>query len=145
MASAKIESKGDGSESESVVYKVTKAMERKEKGYKGQIAKLQADLAKAQAKSGHTEGEGSQNEPPQATNPHLARDYEKVCVDCGGENPNFKGPPNVFCHSGTCKGRIPMGHVEPSEVKPLEGGGVDLPTIKPCWNCGSDHDAKVEH
>lgn len=141
MASVKVESESKEPDSESVVYKLTKEFSRREKGYKGQIARLQAELGKSGVKTSADGSPGSQTESPQAEKPHLAREHERFCVDCGGENPNFKGSPNVFCGAKGCDGRIPMGHVEPGEVKKLDGGRFEFPNVKACSNCGKDDNA----
>jgi hypothetical protein len=103
-----------------------------------------AELMGKQPTSSQQEPDSSHIESPQAEKPHLARDYEKVCVDCGGENPNFKGKPNVFCGAKGCDGKIPMGYVPPAEMEVLKDGKPhDLPNVGRCFNCGSDHDAIV--
>lgn len=117
------------------------------KGLKGQNARLKKKQggnggvsSTPHQESGVIEGGTSEQGVNQAPISHLARDYEKVCVDCGGENPNFKGAPNVFCNGPECHGRIPMGHVEKEQIVQKEGG-IDLPTIGKCFNCGKDDQA----
>src|SRR5579863_2897811 len=94
-------------------------LQQENKGLKGQNARLKKKQGgnggvsgAQQTNSGENEGGISEPGVNQAPISHLARDYEKVCVDCGGDNPHFKGAPNVFCNGPDCRGRIPMGHVE---------------------------------
>jgi hypothetical protein len=73
---------------------------------------------------------------------HFARDYERFCTNCEDPNPNYRGEPNVFCNSPSCQGkRIPMGHVERSDLRQREDGKIDAPSIQRCYSCGSDEDA----
>lgn len=123
-----------------------KRLQRENKGLKGQnslLRKKQAPENPKQVESGQPESDSSHSEPAQAEPAHLARPWEKVCLDCGGENPNFKGPPNVFCGAKGCDGKIPMGHVELGDIKKLEGGRVEFPGVGKCFNCGKDDSAKL--
>ena len=67
---------------------------------------------------------------------HAMRSWERSCPDCGSPNPEYTKP-DVFCSDcGVPLGNVPAGF----EIK--EGESKDLPSIKPCWNCGSQ-DAKL--
>lgn len=79
---------------------------------------------------------------------HLAHPWERTCSTCGGANEGYKGPANVFCTDPECVASLhgnhyPMGHVEPGEIKKLDDGRVDMPTVKACLNCGKDDSAEV--
>ncbi len=118
------------------------------KGLKGQNARLKkksgglgGQTSVPQPYPGENDTDSSQQGANQAANSHLARSYEKVCVDCGGPNEHFVGAPNVFCNGPECKGRIPMGHIDKEKVVKLPDGREDYPGVGKCFNCGKDDSA----
>lgn len=109
------------------------------------------DLKKAREQSsesdlGQSESNSTDSKPQQVGEIHAAHPWERKCTTCGGDNENFKAPPNVFCHGPKCNGRIPVGSVDVAEVLKLpkdEKGEVDISgMVKPCTNCGT-HDHEV--
>jgi len=151
MISAKSEEKPESLPLVDSLNEELKRLRAENKGLRGQNERYKRKVGSLNAKTGGLVQEQAgiksieaENESNQAEIPHLAREYERKCIDCGGDNPNFKGAPNVFCDGPDCHGRIPMGHVEASDIVKKEGGIVELPTIKkPCFNCGRDDQAKV--
>lgn len=122
--------------------------EKKERGWKGREAKLVNEIAALKSKGVPKVESEVESSPEQATESHLAHPWEKKCSTCGGENPNYTGPPNVFCNAPGCKDELhgkqmPMGHVDLMQIKKDAEGKIDLPDVKPCLNCGSDHDAVI--
>lgn len=75
--------------------------------------------------------------------PHVAPAWMKDCPTCNAPNPNFTGPPNVFCNSDSCQGRIPLGRVTQDQIERLDDGRVDFKGVHACTNCGSNEDAKL--
>ena len=103
-----------------------KQWERKEKGYKGQIARLQAQLngkGSTQAASQPTEAESSptvvETKAPEVPPKHFVHNSDRYCTDCGGSNPEFKD--ETKC-DGCGK---PLGSIK------------GMVSLKACPDCGS--------
>lgn len=124
-------------------------LQRQIKGYKGQIKKLEGQLGSKDSKqveSGADSSDSGESKAAQAAEIHAAHVWERKCTTCGGDNENFKAPPNVFCHGPKCNGKIPVGVVDLAEVSKRTrsaDGQIDITDlVKPCTNCGT-HDFEV--
>lgn len=106
-------------------------LKREIKGYQGQTAKLEAQLAQSQVKPSPIPLAEVETKAPQGPKPEFVRRWERTCPDCGGDNAEYVKP-NVFCNGPECKGVIPLATIDAAKDQQKQ---VD--EIKACWNCGS--------
>lgn len=119
-------------------------MEKKMKGYSGQIGEIRKKAGlprpgtpESEVKSSPTEVSGPQNEPQSGHKMHEIFEWMRDCPNCGGRNPDYKKPTVKCANCG-----VPVSSNDDVRKELQEKRSTDK--IKGCWNCGGSPTAKSE-